>query len=282
MSCALASWWTDWRAERESSLQSGSSSGLLRETRNCIERSSPTQIALGSICSGPFRLRLLVPLPDQHIQTGKLALKRAALVACLLCLAGFLYPWLCKLLEPEGEVGWPYVVWCVSLAAGLPIVTVAERKLGPLRARHQALLFLVALVFAFCWSSQLAHLDGIAAGKTHKELLSRAFTSLRGLVSRPQSILYALATLSSLALPLLILANARKARVHLLIQVLVPAAAAVLIEIGVRATHLWSLGINHSFGAWSFVFVVPKAVGCAGYALVAAWPDRAKPSFQKT
>ena len=222
-------------------------------------------------------------MDDQRLLTAKLALKRASLTACFLLVAALLYPWLCALLLPTGDAGgWPYLVWSVSLAACFPIVTVAERKLGPLRARHQALLLVAGSAFALLWAAQLSHLTGVAQGKTQVQLLGAAFQTLQGIVSGPRSFLHSLAWLASLALPLLLLAHARRARVHFLIQFFGPAALAILIEVGARALSMWSLGINHEFNAWSLIYALPKAAGCAGYVLAAAWTDRSSRYQQKT
>jgi len=216
-----------------------------------------------------------VPFPERQLQTAWLAARRVLLTAIWLFSSCSGYFWLAgEVTSSQGSFSGVYALWAASAAPVFGAVTLFERKLGPPRARHVALLGLTGLAFAFLWGVQYSHLDALAQGKTPAEVWAQLWRQLRGYGETWGQVFHVVAWAGTFALPLVVLAGLRRARWHLIAQISLPCLLALSLDLALRRYDIARAGIPHRVNLWSFSTALPKGLACLGYALVAAWDER--------
>lgn len=224
----------------------------------------------------------------RHIETARLALIRAGVAGLVLLLAGGLAALL------SGENSWLIApVWWPLMAFFLPLVTVAERKLGPLRLHQTFALLVLLFVLSVGYFLEPLYLRAMWARNDAGQIAERLWELVRLWTHVPHFI----ATLAlTIAVPLTALCLARRRRIALGWQLATPLLLILLVTFlgslyyaletayliraippAQRAAFGLGFDLEEFLQGWlvrDLHLTIPVALACLAYVLSSRWTDR--------
>ena len=224
----------------------------------------------------------------RHLETARLALIRAGIVALALALAGGLAALV------SGESRWliaPF--WWPLLALFLPLVTLAERKLGPLRVHHTLGLLLLLSVLSLGYFLEPTYLHAMLARNDAAQIAEKIWQRVQAWTQIPQ---YMATIAATIAVPLTALSLLRRRRASLHAQLATPLLLILLVTLvgslsyalylayltrdfspALRAAFGLEFVSDEFFHGWlvrDLLVTIPTAITSLGYVLAARWTDR--------